>query len=135
MQLSLEHLFFKLLERRFVETHVSDKVMFDVVSKDKIHSKYRDAIKKQHNLKLLDNADLMVRFVLKDLANQEEDSKEEKPKENEEETKEEVKESDESSSKVYTYNQSETMGEVDLKTKLIQSIQKCLYLDPSNEDQ
>ena len=57
-------LFTSLITRGFVESHLKDKLKFEVVPKDDVGQKFKDAVKKEFNANFLDDSDFIVRFAI-----------------------------------------------------------------------
>ena len=87
-------LFTSLITRGFVESHLKDKLKFEVVPKDDVGQKFKDAVKKEFNANFLDDSDFIVRFAIpkaeKDPEedNEETDQEEENDVENKDDSKE-----------------------------------------------
>ena len=100
-------LFTSLITRGFVESHLKDKLKFEVVPKDDVGQKFKDAVKKEFNANFLDDSDFIVRFAIPKVekdpeedneeTDQEEDKdqEEEKDVENTDDSKEESKDNKE----------------------------------------
>jgi outer membrane biosynthesis protein TonB len=74
-------LLFNTIGAGFVEGHLQNKLKFDVVEKDKVGAKFKEAVKKAYNAKYLDDADMVIRFA-EPVQSQPEQNAEEPPPEN-----------------------------------------------------
>lgn len=87
-------LFTSLITRGFVESHLKDKLKFEVVPKDDVGQKFKDAVKKEFNANFLDDSDFIVRFAIPKVEkdpeedNEETDQGEENDVENKDDSKE-----------------------------------------------
>ena len=96
-------LFTSLITRGFVESHLKDKLKFEVVPKDDVGQKFKDAVKKEFNANFLDDSDFIVRFAIPKVEkdpeedNEETDQEEDKDQEekNDVENKDDSKEDSE----------------------------------------
>ena len=98
-------LFTSLITRGFVESHLKDKLKFEVVPKDDVGQKFKDAVKKEFNANFLDDSDFIVRFAIPKVekdpeedneeTDQDKDQEEEKDVENTDDSKEESKDNKE----------------------------------------
>ena len=90
-------LFTSLITRGFVESHLKDKLKFEVVPKDDVGQKFKDAVKKEFNANFLDDSDFIVRFAIpKEEKDPEEDNEEtDQGEENDVENKDDSKEDSE----------------------------------------
>ena len=90
-------LFTSLITRGFVESHLKDKLKFEVVPKDDVGQKFKDAVKKEFNANFLDDSDFIVRFAIpKAEKDPEEDNEEtDQGEENDVENKDDSKEDSE----------------------------------------
>ena len=91
-------LFTSLITRGFVESHLKDKLKFEVVPKDDVGQKFKDAVKKEFNANFLDDSDFIVRFAIpKEEKDPEEDNEEvDKEEDKDQEEEKDVENKDDS---------------------------------------
>ena len=82
-------LFTSLITRGFVESHLKDKLKFEVVPKDDVGQKFKDAVKKEFNANFLDDSDFIVRFAIPKVEKDPEEDNEEVAKEEDKDQEEE----------------------------------------------
>ena len=88
-------LFTSLITRGFVESHLKDKLKFEVVPKDDVGQKFKDAVKKEFNANFLDDSDFIVRFAIPKVEKDpEEDNEETDQEDNDQEEKDTEKKDD-----------------------------------------
>ena len=88
-------LFTSLITRGFVESHLKDKLKFEVVPKDDVGQKFKDAVKKEFNANFLDDSDFIVRFAISKVEKDpEEDNEETDQEDNDQEEKDTEKKDD-----------------------------------------
>ena len=88
-------LFTSLITRGFVESHLKDKLKFEVVPKDDVGQKFKDAVKKEFNTNFLDDSDFIVRFAIPKVEKDpEEDNEETDQEDNDQEEKDTEKKDD-----------------------------------------
>lgn len=91
-------LFTSLITRGFVESHLKDKLKFEVVPKDDVGQKFKDAVKKEFNANFLDDSDFIVRFAIPKVEKDPEEDNEEtdQDEDNDQEEKNDVENKDDS---------------------------------------
>lgn len=82
-------LFTSLITRGFVESHLKDKLKFEVVPKDDVGQKFKEAVKKEFNANFLDDSDFVVRFAIPKVEKDPEEDNEENDKEEDKDQEEE----------------------------------------------
>lgn len=88
-------LFTSLITRGFVESHLKDKLKFEVVPTDDVGQKFKEAVKKEYNSNFLDDADFIVRFAIPKVDEEpEEDNEETDQEDNDQEEKDTEKKDD-----------------------------------------
>ena len=95
-------LFTSLITRGFVESHLKDKLKFEVVPKDDVGQKFKDAVKKEFNANFLDDSDFIVRFAIPKV--------EKDPEEDNEETDQEEKDQEEVNESIKVQDLSKSVG-------------------------
>lgn len=89
-------LFTSLITRGFVESHLKDKLKFEVVPKDDVGQKFKDAVKKEFNANFLDDSDFIVRFAIPKVEDEPEENNEEVDKEEDKDQEKDVENTDDS---------------------------------------
>ena len=89
-------LFTSLITRGFVESHLKDKLKFEVVPKDDVGQKFKEAVKKEFNANFLDDSDFIVRFAIPKVKDEPEEDNEENDKEEDKDQEKDVENTDDS---------------------------------------
>ena len=112
-------LFTSLITRGFVESHLKDKLKFEVVPKDDVGQKFKDAVKKEFNANFLDDSDFIVRFAIPKV--------EKDPEEDNEETDQEDKDQEEKDTEKKDDQEEKDQEEVNESIK-VQDLSKSVGL-------
>ena len=92
-------LFTSLITRGFVESHLKDKLKFEVVPKDDVGQKFKDAVKKEFNANFLDDSDFIVRFAIPKVEKDPEEDNEETDQENNDQEEKDTEKKDDQEEK------------------------------------